>query len=169
MATTYIPIATTTLGSDAFTYTFTSIPNTYTDLVMVVQTKHDGSGTGYWVQALPNSSTAANSYGNTYIQGNGSSAVSGRYSSRTDGYFIGLCNSTQWTTITTQFMNYANTNINKIAISRSDAASADGPMALVHSWASTDAISSIKVQIEGGGGVKMVIGTTLTLYGILAA
>jgi hypothetical protein len=135
---------------------------------MVMQTKHSGSGTGNWMQALPNSSTAANSYGNTYLQGNGTSATSGRYSSRNDGYFIGLCNSTDWTIVTTQFMNYANTSTYKTAISRSNSTSTDGTMALVHLWAATTAISSIKVQIESGS-VNLVAGTTITLYGIAAA
>lgn len=164
---TYSSIATTTLGSAAASYTFTSIPSTYTDLVMVVQTRHSGSGDGNWVQALPNSSTAS-SYGNTYLQGSGTTATSGRYSSRNDGYFIGLCNSTSLTIITTQFMNYANSTTYKTAISRSNASSTDGTMALVHLWAQTTAISSIKVQIESGS-VNLVAGSILSLYGIAAA
>ena len=35
MASTYTPIATTTFASTATSYTFSSIPTTYTDLVLV--------------------------------------------------------------------------------------------------------------------------------------
>jgi hypothetical protein len=37
MASTYTPIATTTLGSAAASYTFSSISGTYTDLVLRIQ------------------------------------------------------------------------------------------------------------------------------------
>ena len=162
---TYTPIATTTLGSAQSTLTFSSIGG-YTDLVLITSIKHTGSGSGYWVQALPNADTSA-SYGNTYLMGDGSSASSSRYSNRSDGYFIGLSDSSGFSIIKTNFMNYANSTTYKTAISRSDSATYQ-TMALVHLWAKTDAITSIKLQIEGGS-VQIATGSTFTLYGIAAA
>ena len=41
---TYTPIASTTLGSAAASYTFSSIPNTYTDLVLIASMADSNSG-----------------------------------------------------------------------------------------------------------------------------
>lgn len=163
---TYTPIATTTLGSAASSYTFSSIPGTYTDLVLVIQTRHSSSGTGYWVQAQINGDTGSN-YSNTYVRGNGTTANSARYSNRTEGMFLGLCDNTQFGVYITSFQNYSNTTTYKTCISRGSSAT-DSAMAQVSLWRNTAAITSLKVWIEDGS-VNMVTGSTLTLYGITAA
>jgi len=46
MPSTYTPIATNTLASVSTGVTFSSIPSTYTDLVLVINYRLDGTGTG---------------------------------------------------------------------------------------------------------------------------
>ena len=43
MPATYEPIATTTLGSAQATVTFSSIPGTYTDLVLITNSRSDST------------------------------------------------------------------------------------------------------------------------------
>jgi len=76
---TYTPIATTTLGSSATSYTFTSIPSTYTDLVIVAQIKGD---TTTYLNLRFNGDTGSN-YSRTTLSGNGSTASSERRSNQT--------------------------------------------------------------------------------------
>jgi hypothetical protein len=164
---TYTPIATTTLGSAASSYTFSSIPGTYTDLVLVIQTKHSSSGVGFWVQSQINGDTGTN-YSNTFLRGTGIAAPSsGRYSNRGEGMFFGLCDHTQFGVYTINFQNYSNTTTYKTALARGSSAT-DSAMTQVNLWRNTAAITSLKIWIENGS-VNMVTGSTLTLYGITAA
>ena len=74
---TYTPIATTTASGSASSVTFSSIPSTYTDLVIVA----DILGAASTADAVLrfNSDTTSN-YSETVIRGDGSSAASARYS-----------------------------------------------------------------------------------------
>ena len=72
MASTYEPIATTTLGSAASSITFSSIPATYTDLRLVLV--HTPSASTGNAQMQFNSDTATN-YSYTYRQRIGSGGV----------------------------------------------------------------------------------------------
>ena len=167
---TYTPIATYTVSSPVSSYTFNSIPGTYTDLVLVIQTKHSstGGGSGYWVQCQINGDASPNTnYSNTYLRGSGAAVNSARYSNRTEGMFLGLCDDTQFGVYTTSFQNYSNTTTYKTCISRGSSAT-DSVMAQVSLWRSTAAITSLKVWLENGS-VNMVTGSTLSLYGISAA
>ena len=83
MPATYEPIATTTLGSAVNSFTFSSIPNTYTDLVLVVVVPTAASSGTFGLRF--NSDTASN-YSHTTLSGNGSSAVS--YAGDTQTSFI---------------------------------------------------------------------------------
>lgn len=160
MPVTYENIATTTLGSTQTTVTFSSIPGTYTDLVLVI------SGTVSTNQnyALRFNGDTGSNYSDTNLFGDGSSALSNRRSNQTVAY-IGVSGTNPSPTIS-NIMNYANTTTNKTIISRSGYAT--GTAAQVESrvalWRSTAAITSIEVSQS-----SMLSGTTLTLYGIKAA
>jgi len=161
---TYTPIATNTLGSAAASYTFSSIPSTYTDLVLVMNTK--GSTSNY-CQLRFNGDTGTN-YSRTDLKGNGSTAASSRDSNRS---IIDIAsNATNDTSnfntnIILHIMNYANTTTYKTAISRANNA-ATGTDAIVVLWRSTSAINSIYIAVNTG---NLEVGTTLTLYGIASA
>jgi len=159
---TYEAIATQTLGSAAASVTFSSIPSTYTDLVLVT----GAIGTGdLQINGRVNSDTGTN-YSTTYLAGNGTSAVSARQSSAssfgTDYYFSVTTNGN--VTIL-QFMNYANTTTNKTILSRSNAAD-KGVMATVSLWRNTAAINSITLLASAN---NFNIGSTFSLYGVLNA
>lgn len=158
--TTYEPIATYTIPSAASTYTFSSIPQTYTDLVLVIngyQTVDDN------VYLQFNGDTGSN-YSATAMYGNGSSASSFRNSNQTTIQLGGLFTSANGNGIF-NIQNYSNSNTFKTVLARTNAA-ASGTQARVGLWRSTAAITSILV---GSNSSNFVSGTTLSLYGIAAA
>jgi hypothetical protein len=159
---TYVPIATTTLASATSTITFSSIPGTYTDLVLI-GISGDSANAGGYIRF--NGDTATN-YSKTKMLGNGSTATSNRTSSATFIYITGDGIASP-TTITessiTHIMNYSNTTINKTILTRAGQA-AYGTSAGVGLWRSTAAITSLTLT-----DTNWAIGTTFTLYGIAAA
>jgi hypothetical protein len=157
---TYEKIATATGTGSAGDITFSTIPSTYTDLVLVAnifttananQTfKVNGSSSGY---------------SNTWITGNGSTAVSSRNTSNNSfttqvNIFAG---STEPAFTVMNFMNYANTSTYKTVLTRTSRASQAAEV-FVGLWANTAAISSI--VISGG---TFTTNAVFTLYGIKAA
>jgi hypothetical protein len=161
---TYVALATNTLGSAAASVTFSSIPGTYTDLVIVTQAI---SATADDVGIRFNSDSGTN-YSQTWLSGSGTAAVSGRYSSSTSVYLdiYGSMGTTLFNNASVQIMNYANTTTYKTFLSRSNRAGA-GLDAIVGLWRSTAAISTIVLAPTSG--VNFSTGSTFTLYGILAA
>jgi hypothetical protein len=159
MATTYEPIATTTLGSAAASYTFSSIPATYTDLVLIMNGTLTGTGAVY---CEFNGDTASN-YSSTYIQGQAGSASSSR---DTKLYLFGLLTSGSGPNAgIANIMNYANSTTYKTVISRANDTSTVN--ANVGLWRGTPAaITSIALKLSAN---NFATGTTFTLYGIKAA
>lgn len=164
MTITYDKIATTTLGSAA-TVTFSSIPGTYTDLVLISSAKNS-SGAGGTYQIVINSDTGSN-YSATYLQGTGSAANSGRFTNNTVAYVSRSADASgsEYSLGIVNFMNYANTTTFKTLLSRGNEASAT-TIALVNLWRSTSAITSINIEQPGGG--NFAAGCSFTLYGIKA-
>jgi hypothetical protein len=163
MAKTYEPIATTTLGSAAASYTFSSIPSTYTDLVLVAVTKNSVvTVNGIFIRY--NGDTASN-YSTTFLYGNGTSAVSSRASSQTQAQ-IGWDGSTDFVPTIINIQNYSNATTYKTALSRSNEPSSR-VAAWVSLWRSTAAVTSITLTAESPA--NFAIGSTFTLYGIKAA
>jgi hypothetical protein len=175
---TYTPIATTTLGSNTASYTFSSIPATYTDLVIVMN--YSGAlsaGTAGNMSAYlrMNSDTASN-YSQTLIYGFGTTANSGRESNQTI-YFIndyGYIASTSgiFGNSVIHIMNYANTAYYKTILERTSnidnaQGSAFGVVSGVGQWRSTAAVTSITLLMPGTNVYRT--GSTFTLYGIAAA
>ena len=162
MAATYEPIATNTVsGSSTTTITFSSIPATYTDLILITQQSNSSNQSSY---LRVNGDTGSN-YSSTYLGGDGSSSYSGRRTNQTS--FINDF-ATTYTSLAMDiihFMNYANTTTYKTIIGRDSVASVSVATA-VGLWRSTAAINSISLQVAGG---NLVAGSTFTLYGIKAA
>jgi hypothetical protein len=156
MAITYEPIATQTLASATATITFSSIPSTYTDLVLIVSASSTASTQTIGWRA--NSDTASN-YSDTYIGGDGTSAFSGRNSSQTSAFF-GSINASGGILIV-NFMNYSNATTYKTSIATSN--SNDYAIARVNLWRSTAAISNLDIITAGS---TFIVGSTFTLYGI---
>ena len=163
MPKTYTPIAThTTTTSTGTSYTFSSIPSTYTDLVLVCNVKASTANSS--IVARFNGSSASN-YSETQLYGDGSTVISQRFSSQTEAYltFSGF-STANFSPVITNIMNYSNTTRNKTFVSRGGYAGGYTDIS-TGLWRSTDAITSITLY----AGNYFDIGCTFTLYGILAA
>jgi hypothetical protein len=162
---TYTPIATTTLGSNTASYTFSSIPGTYTDLVLVINSGQASGGQSIYAQF---NGDTGNNYSETAMWGDGSSVATSRISNGSAIRFVGRGVGGSASLIDnsiTSIMNYANTNTFKTVSNRSNANAGVG--ASLGLWRSTAAITSI--VLTGESGVNILSGSTLTLYGITAA
>lgn len=167
MATTYVKIATVTVsGATAANMEFTSIPGTYTDLVVKASMRSDvalvspnvklqfnSSATGYSERLVYGNGTAAASANRAsteilYIYGNGSSATASTFASL-DVYLPNYSGSTN-----------KSVSIDTVNENNATAATAGLDAAL---WSNTAAITSIKLTPETGNFVQY---STATLYGI---
>ena len=89
-AQTYTPIATTTLASNTASYTFSSIPQTYTDLILEATGATDytaGTSWPFYIQVGNGLVDIGSNYSDTMLYGNGSSALAHRDSGNTVLYF----------------------------------------------------------------------------------
>jgi len=163
MAKTYEPITTQTLGSNTVEVTFTGIPSTYTDLVLVMQTKCTSSNGDFGIRFNTDSGT---NYSRTQLTGDGSSASSVRTTSDNVIYTAQVSFSNFGTQII-QLSNYANTSIYKTILYRGVAADTVAA-AGVGLWRNTGAITSIGLS-NYNGARSYATGSTFTLYGIKAA
>jgi hypothetical protein len=161
MPSTYTPIATQTLGSTVSSVTFSSIPLTYTDLILISSPLTATANLA--VQMRLNSDTATN-YSRTLIEGNGTSTSSGRSTNEDQVSISFTSTNTTPYPIITQFQNYSNTTTNKTFLSRSSGSTV---LAYVGLYRSTSAISTILLFPSSGG--SFTAGSTFTLYGIKAA
>jgi hypothetical protein len=174
MSSTYEPIATQTASGSTATIEFTSIPTTYTDLIMVsnVYTNDPYHGALVsFIQVGNGSIDTGSNYSNTFITGNGSTASSSRYTS--DTRFIGMYTSTAQSSNTgrstciMQFMNYSNTTTRKTVLWRENVfGDGAGVYAQVGLWRSTAAINRLKFVLNLGEFYDS--SSTFTLYGIKA-
>ena len=149
---TYDLIASNVLSSSASSVTFSSIPATYGDLVLVC---NEASGNAVNLYAEFNGDTGAN-YSYVFMRGDGSSTFSG---SGTGNEAIISVGSTAQLFIM-QIMDYSATDKHKTYLSRSNRA-AGNVAAQAGRWANTAAINSIRI-FNG----SIASGTTFYLYGI---
>ena len=162
MAATYTPIASITLGADASSVTFSSIPQTYTDLVLVFA--GESSTADVSIGLVFNSDTAAN-YSWTTLQGNGTAASSAR-DANISYTVVGSVSTGQNNSIM-HIMNYSNSTTNKTVLGRGNV-STQRTRLYAGLWRSTAAITSVNVRINDGS-TLFVSGSTFNLYGILGA
>lgn len=167
---TYIPIQTITLSSAAASVTFTGIPQTHTDLVLV---------------ANLSANTGSDDLTPTIRVGNASIDTGSNYSQTTAGFFAGAgvisfrdSNDTKMRFGRTNvsgtepignsiihFQNYSNSTTNKTVLARTNSVDRSVMMG-VGLWRSTSAINTIQVFEYGGGLISP--NSTFTLYGIAA-
>jgi hypothetical protein len=164
MPATYEPISTQTIGTAVASVTFSSIPQTYTDLVLVFAGSSASLGTDS-IDIQFNGDTTTN-YSNTFLSGNGSSASSGRNTGF--NYGVGaLITSTEIANSTWNIFNYTNTTTFKTVLVRGNIAGALLRQG-VTLWRKTpEAITSILLKNDTAQ--NFAVGCTFTLYGIKAA
>ena len=151
---TYTALANITLGSSASSVTFSSIPATYRDLVMVF----NGSGpSGVPIVLRYNNDTGAN-YPSVRMFNTGSSPNSDTVTPPEIGFsntsLVALVN----------IMDYSATDKHKTSLIRWG--NADGTsysMAWASRWANTAAITTLNITVASG---QIVSGSTFALYAI---
>ena len=167
MAVTYEPIATTTLSTTATSVVFSSIPSTYTDLI-VVFTGQNTTATVAMTFECDINNDGGNNYSSTWID---MSANTGRGTNNNGAYIGSLSKtSTSWAVI--QFMNYSNTSTYKTWMSRwgtMGLALTEQGGAIVGMWRNTGAINKLDFNRPAGESGTFDVGCTFTLYGIKAA
>jgi hypothetical protein len=160
---TYTPIATQTLSTSAPSVTFSSIPQGYTDLIIVVNGLVSTNASAAWLGFNNDTSTL---YSSTRLTGSGSVAASSRFTDRTNsnnwygGSAAGL-SSTNNNTVTVQIQNYSNSTTFKTWMSKTSSLAVE---AVVGLYRSTSAITTVTLGMEGS--VNYSSGTTFSLYGI---
>ena len=165
---TYSPIATQTLSSAAASITFSSIPQGYTDLILVVNSASASVDAFTYLQF--NGDTATN-YSHTQLYGNGTSALSSRASNTSTMLNVDV--NMETTTIMYnaiyQIMNYSNSTTFKTTLVRQNNTGSDYPGALagVGLWRNTSPVTTVTIQAtRGGTAYNFVSGSTFSLYGI---
>lgn len=164
MPTTYELIDKKETTGNVSSVVFTTIPSTYTDLVVKCYYKYQ-SGSGLFVAAQYNSDGGGN-YAMEYFYATGSANAAS--SSSTDSYArLGNGSSTHFSQCEFQISRYANTSINKVSIGKCNA---PGFYTITYcsTWRNTNAINRIELFPDPAG-VGFTSGCTFTLYGIKAA
>jgi hypothetical protein len=152
----------TVSGTSTSVITFSSLPQTYTDLFIVANFQLSNSGD--YVKLNYNGETTGTNYSQTYILGNGSSASSGRFSSTSQIGIGYIATTPQFGFQKIDLMNYSNTTTFKTCLTTFANAS-DRVQADVGLWRSTSAITSVSLTASGG---YFLSGSTFSLYGIAA-
>jgi hypothetical protein len=178
-APTYTKIASTTYASAASAYTFSNIPQQYTDLILVTNTRAQTGQASYDIRIYINLNGDQTSglYSGTVMHGTGVNAISYRETGRNQ-----VDNSKQTSTQSSgefapfiyNIMNYSNPNIFKNVIERTSTslnteATYNGPGVSVVLWRNLNPVTSLTVQSAGGASNGFAAGSTLTLYGIKQA
>lgn len=166
MATTYTLISSNVLTSSAASVTFSSIPATYTDLVLRISARNDGGGNLTYIQF---NSDTANNYSKTNIYGTGS--VAGSDPSGASSYVYAMVNQSSQTASTfssselyiPSYQVSQNKPMSQFGATENNATAAT-MVAAAQLWRNTAAITSI--NLSAGGGFNFVSGSSFYLYGI---
>jgi hypothetical protein len=172
-ALTRITAATIT-GSATSSYTFTSIPSTYTDLLIVAKVKGSNTNYGSCKLTLGTGGTLNSTTSKTQIALYGNNTSAGK-EIILDMTQFDLCrasgiSSDQWGMHEVRLNSYANTNIHKYMICRTSLAigTGKGVESIAGVWRNTGAVDTIKFESTATGN-NFAIGSTFTLYGVKAA
>ena len=175
MSTTYEKIATQTLGTLTRTITFSSIPGTYTDLVLIANMQADQTtfNNMNYPEVTFNGDTGSN-YSATSLfarnTGGGNTAVSQRNTNVTS-YQLLANTSAVFSSNVVNIQNYSATTTFKTILHRGSGqngtTNVDGTIAKVGMWRNTAAITSIGI-VPSQGTASFIAGSNFTLYGIKA-
>jgi hypothetical protein len=170
MASTLVALQTVTVGAGGVaSVTFSSIPQTYTDLVIKVSARTSQSGVYADGLGIQFNSDAANNYSQRQLFGNGTTTGS---SSSTQNFAYGgplnAASSTANTfgSIYIYIPNYISNNYKSISVDSVTEGNATGADAgfRANIWNSTNAINSIRLYDFVTG--NLVQYSTFTLYGV---
>jgi hypothetical protein len=168
MATTFTKIASVTVGSGgAATIDFTSIPSTYTDLVIKASVRDSSALTTPALKIVFNSDTGSN-YPYRLLYGDGSAAAS-LSGTLAFGYSGAVTTTTQtsntFTSSEIYIPNYRSSSYKSSSVDSVQENNGTAALAglVANLWNNTNAITSITLSSAGGNFVQY---STATLYGV---
>lgn len=170
MASSRYLITSTTLGSSAASVTFSSIPSTYTDLVLRISARTTNADTKDQLSIVINSDSSTN-YSDTDLYGFGTTAGSLRNSSNT----FSAINSTDGNNATSNtfgsleiyipsYTVSQNKPFSSFAVSEDNSASGNRIFSSAQLWRNTASISSL--VISSANAANFVSGSSFYLYGL---
>jgi hypothetical protein len=171
---TYRPLATVTLGATASSVTFSSIPATYRDLILVVTGRSTYTPDGGESVSLRFNADSGSNYPYVRMGGTGSSAFSD--SGTLARAFVASIRASESSNTSPgvaviQIMDYSATDKHKSILGRGASTAGDGAVAHATRWANTAAITSVQVipdrQIQGASS-DWASGATFNLFGVIA-
>lgn len=162
----WTPLAFTTIGTATWNVTFSSIPSTYRDLVLVINGatasfdnryalvfNGDVGTTTYWMNNMATGGNATSS--NTNL---------GRFDTALSW---SLAQATGRSGAVVEIQEYSATNKSKSILARSTSGNV-GSELVSGRWASNAAVNSVRIQVDNNAIWYMVAGTTIALYGVSA-
>jgi hypothetical protein len=161
MATqTGIPLATTTLTSNAYSVTFSSISGSYRDLLILLS----GSATDYEYVILQFNSDTGSNYTFTNMIGDGNGVYGG--AATINGARVGRLSTTANVrgNLQAHIMDYSSTDKNTTTLARGNSPD-EMTMGIASRWANSAAITSVTVTLYGGTAL-FETGTTISLFGV---
>jgi hypothetical protein len=161
---TYTPLATVTLGSAVSSVTFSSIPATYRDLILVVNGSHSNQS---YSRMRINGDTGSN-YSAVDMKGNsnGATSATGTYTT-IDIIWNEITSNSQYLS-TVNLMDYSATDKHKTLLVRAKGTASNGGLSTFADswrWANTAAITSLNLYASTG---TYNVGSTFSLYGVIA-
>jgi hypothetical protein len=159
---TYTPLGNATLATAASSLTFSSIPTTpYRDLILVIDNVSTSANSQFNFRF--NSDTGAN-YSNVYTLGASDGVTSFTDANETQGR-LGNIGTSPGNHIL-QVLDYSATDKHKSLLMRSNIVGASQTWMSFTRWASTTAVTSIRIFV--GTGTTMPAGATFSLYGVIS-
>ena len=169
MATTYNLISSNALTSSAASVTFSSIPATYTDLVLKITARNDDTTTIMGIRF--NGDTTSNNYSSLILRGSGSAASSLSYNTtrtqlfQQDGVEPSTMAANTFVNAELYIPSYTVSEhkpISGFTVTEDNSATAYMSV-IAHLWRNTAAITSINLFSNSG---NLVSGSSFHLYGI---
>jgi hypothetical protein len=154
-----------TLASAAASIEFTSIPQTFTDLVLVASLRSTAASTVEQVRININGS--ASNFTKRALQGSGSAVSSFSGSDSQMGYMAsGNDTANTFGNLSIYFPNYTGSTFKSISADTTDENNATEAFQILMAslWSQTTAISSLSIYPQNG---NLAIGSMVSLYGIL--
>jgi hypothetical protein len=160
-----------TLGTAQAAIEFTSIPQTYTDLVLTISARSAASGARNDIQITINSDTGSNYSGRRLIGVDGvtqSYAASGSpFGSQMVAIVGNGATANTFANGSIYFPNYTSTTNKSFSVDMAAENNSSGDYILgitAYLYTTSSAITAIKIQPDGH---NLVAGTTMSLYGVL--
>jgi len=170
MANTFVKIASVTVGSGgAATIDFTSIPATYTDLVIKASLRSSEASGNVWDAALLRFNGSATSYSDRTLAGDGATAFS--FANAFANYIFigdvnnGMTTSNTFSSLEITIPNYSSSNFKSVSIDsveENNATTAQSDLT-AGLWSNTSAITSVVLSLSIGNFVQY---SNAYLYGI---